>query len=334
MANTKGRSVEAGGDIGYFWIHHCNSNTPKPDHFNRYLDAHVRIRRAQDPYDAANSPLSRLKYPDPPPAIRGWLSKCLAHSHKSDWIRPRVLDVNDQTRPKHIHLIDCYSLCVVKKEFRSNLNYAALSYIWGQVEQLMLCRCNYDELPGENSLRLWRRNLPGSSRDAMDLCSALFIQYIWVDSLCIIHDSPHDKILHINNMHRIYQGAVLTIVSAAGKGANAGLPAFRYDSLLLNLGVATRGLYLYEFKNAWSSLPHSQPTWATRGWTSQEALSTRVLNFTEDTIFCRCSVENLFHDPLSNKLLDCSCMDRELSPGILAVRQANHEAEQQPYLAF
>jgi hypothetical protein len=99
----------------------------------------------------------------------------------------------------------------------------------------MLCRCNYGELLEENSLCLWRRKLPGSIRDAMDLCSALFIRYIWVDSLCIIKDSPRDKNLHINNMHRIYQGAVLTIVSAAGKDANAGLPAFKYDSLVLNL---------------------------------------------------------------------------------------------------
>jgi Heterokaryon incompatibility protein (HET) len=240
MANTKGRSVEGGGDIGYFWIHHCNSNTLKPDHFNRYLDAHVRIRRAQDAHDAANSPLSSLKYPDPLPAIRSWLSKCLAHSHKSDWIQPRVLDVNDHTKPKHIHLIDCYSLCVVRKEFRSDLKSAALSYVWGQVEQLLLCGCNYDELLEENSLCLWRRKLSGSIRDTMDLYSALFIQYLWLDSLCIIQDNPHDKNLHNNNMHRIYQ-AVLTIVSAAGKDANAGLPAFGYDFLLLNLGVAIRG---------------------------------------------------------------------------------------------
>ena len=44
MANTKGRGVELDGDIGSFWIHHYNSNTPKPDHFSRYLDAYVRIR--------------------------------------------------------------------------------------------------------------------------------------------------------------------------------------------------------------------------------------------------------------------------------------------------
>ncbi|PMD28656.1 heterokaryon incompatibility, partial [Hyaloscypha hepaticicola] len=92
-------------------------------------------------------------------------------------------------------------------------NYAALSYVWGRVEQFMLCRSNYDELQGENSLG--GRRLPDTIRDAMDLCSALRIPYIWIDSLCIIQDNLHDKYVHINNMDRIYQRAVLTIVSAA-----------------------------------------------------------------------------------------------------------------------
>lgn len=47
MANTKGHSVEADSGIGYFWIHHYHPNTPKPDHFSRYLDAHVRICRVK-----------------------------------------------------------------------------------------------------------------------------------------------------------------------------------------------------------------------------------------------------------------------------------------------
>ena len=59
-------------------------------------------------------------------------------------------------------------------------------------------------------------------------------------SLCIIQDNPHDKYLHINNMDRIYQRAVPTIVSAARNDANAGLPAFRYDSLYLNESVAAK----------------------------------------------------------------------------------------------
>lgn len=333
MANTKGRGVEAGGDIGYFWIRHYNSNTPKPDNSRKCLDAHVRIRRAQDALGVAHYSMFRSKYPDPLPAIQDWLSSCLAHSHKSDWLRPNGLDESDHTRPKHIHLIDCTSLCVVKKEFRSDLNYAALSYVWGRVEQFMLCRSNYNELKGENSLG--RRRLPDTIRDAMDLCSALHIPYIWIDSLCIIQDNLYDKYVHINNMDRIYQRAVLTIVSAAGNDANAGLPAFRYDSWCLNRGVATKGLYLYEFKNSWSSLSYSQPKWATRGWTFQEeALSTRILIFTEDAVFCRCSVASLFHDPLSKRLLDCACMDRQLSPGTLAVHEASYEGRRQPYLEF
>jgi hypothetical protein len=44
------------------------------------------------------------------------------------------------------------------------------------------------------------------------------------DALCIIQDDEQDKLNQIRNMDQIYDSANLTVASAAGDDANAGLP--------------------------------------------------------------------------------------------------------------
>jgi hypothetical protein len=59
---------------------------------------------------------------------------------------------------------------------------------------------------------------------AMTMCGLLDQQYLWADALCIIQDDEQDKLNQIRNMDQIYDSANLTVASAAGDDANAGLP--------------------------------------------------------------------------------------------------------------
>ena len=106
------------------------------------------------------------------------------------------------------------------------------------------------------------------------------MRYLWVDALCIVQDDPilsHDQ---ISQMGSIYLKAIFTIVAAAGKDADAGLPGVRpwsrtvdQQSVDILLTAIDGPHYDGEVRNS---------TWSTRGWTLQEeALSARRLIFTE-----------------------------------------------------
>lgn len=101
--------------------------------------------------------------------------------------------------------------------------YAALSYCWGKAQ------------PGDS--RPWqtkhatlkshlqgidRRQLPQTLQDAVSICEGLYITYLWVDSLCIIQDSPSDWAAEAAKMSGIYLGSLLTISLSASDSVDAG----------------------------------------------------------------------------------------------------------------
>ncbi|KAJ7809275.1 hypothetical protein B0H14DRAFT_2608170 [Mycena olivaceomarginata] len=56
--------------------------------------------------------------------------------------------------------------------------------------------------------------IPKTILDAITVTHNLGIQYLWVDSYCIIQDSEMDKAKEINNMHQYFRDAYITIVAA------------------------------------------------------------------------------------------------------------------------
>lgn len=68
--------------------------------------------------------------------------------------------------------------------------------------------------------------LPKTVKDAIQVTSRLGIKYIWVDALCIIQDSPNDKVLELSQMAEIYWNSALTIFVASASCAENGF--FKY----------------------------------------------------------------------------------------------------------
>lgn len=46
-------------------------------------------------------------------------------------------------------------------------------------------------------------DLPKSFQDAVTICVALDIDYIWIDSLCILQDSPQDWAIQGSKMAQV-----------------------------------------------------------------------------------------------------------------------------------
>ncbi|KAH6895915.1 heterokaryon incompatibility protein-domain-containing protein [Thelonectria olida] len=97
--------------------------------------------------------------------------------------------------------------------------YIALSYCWGEGEQVRTLKSNY-------TLRLQSLpmdNLPRTFADAIQTTKALGYTYIWIDAFCITQDDQDDLGRELPKMGDIYQYAEFTIYSQGAQSSHAGI---------------------------------------------------------------------------------------------------------------
>ncbi|ENH67675.1 hypothetical protein FOC1_g10010958 [Fusarium oxysporum f. sp. cubense race 1] len=103
--------------------------------------------------------------------------------------------------------------------FDVSTRYIALSHRWGAVQPLMLLESLRDtffkNIPFDT--------IPPTFQDAIRLANALEVEYIWIDSLCIIQDSKDDWQTEATHMASVYSLAYVTISATAAQDSAAGL---------------------------------------------------------------------------------------------------------------
>jgi Heterokaryon incompatibility protein (HET) len=231
---------------------------------------------------------------DPPPntkspgtllLARKWLRNCLENHAKCDgnrdvtWIPPRLLDL----RRRHVRL-KCFP-----EGARSQEHYAALSYCWGSNPSILTLTT--DKL-NELQEGITTSDFPLVIRQAVEACRMLTINYLWVDSLCILQSGPgstKDWLRHTKLMRLVYSNAVLTICAARASEPGEGMFAERDPSAITAPKIMHSGRELtfieeWMFRQGRQSMPV-----ATRGWILQEGLmSPRTLSFEKDQVFWAC----------------------------------------------
>ncbi|KAI0407100.1 HET-domain-containing protein [Xylaria palmicola] len=185
----------------------------------------------------------------------------------------------------HVHnlrLIDCEEQCIV--EYQPEMHYVALSYVWGQAESQKEAH-DGKQLPSQ---------LPSLVQDAMAVTQRIGFRYLWVDRYCIDQADPAVKHGQIQQMGSIYGNAEVTIIAAAGKDENYGLPGVGRDRPATTTVAHTSGVtVLWLAKDPQAAVTSSY--WSTRGWTFQEAiLSHRRLVFTDEQVYFECHAMNTF----------------------------------------
>ena len=71
--------------------------------------------------------------------------------------------------------------------------------------------------------------LPKTHMHAVQIARALGLTYLWIDSLCIIQDSPNDWQYESLTMHNVFRNSVCTIAAKWGSHADAGcVPSLPY----------------------------------------------------------------------------------------------------------
>lgn len=185
------------------------------------------------------------------------------------------------------------------------VEYVALSYVWGKDPFFTLQSSNLTSLYEINAFRDPSIKLPQTILDAIDVSQSLGYRYIWIDSLCIEQDSTHDTVTQIELMHVIYAQASLTIVAAVGDSAQHSILHIDPNQLQSRYHTVGGGTGLRfcldrpEFKEVVAS-----STWATRGWTLQElTCSDRFIFFTPERTYFSCALGNWTEDlPLDESL--------------------------------
>ncbi|EEU39653.1 uncharacterized protein NECHADRAFT_43279 [Fusarium vanettenii 77-13-4] len=101
------------------------------------------------------------------------------------------------------------------------VRYTALSHCWGAEEHRSPTTTNKSLAQRKEGIE-WSE-LPPTFADAMAVTRLLGIDYIWIDSLCIIQDDADDWTRESTKMINVYQQAVLTISADGVLNSKAGL---------------------------------------------------------------------------------------------------------------
>ncbi|KAK5651621.1 hypothetical protein OQA88_11796 [Cercophora sp. LCS_1] len=172
--------------------------------------------------------------------------------------------------------------------------YCALTYCWGGPQLFALEKRNLDKLQHEKTDTT---ALPQTLQDAILVTHRLEKEYLWVDALCIIQDSPEDKAREISRMCDVYENAVVTISAATAASVKdgflkpTGAISGRFASCAVTVLLGDEGntkhgriVVTPEHAQKTEEFPINK-----RGWTYQEALlCPRQLVFGDLEPYLRC----------------------------------------------
>lgn len=140
------------------------------------------------------------------------------------------------------------------------------------------------------------------SQKYVGLARMLEVQYVWIDSLCILQGDTHDWTLASSQMGSVYKDAYLTISATSAAGSNCGFLNIRPSANVIQVDTGEEGGLPYSmwvrpaishasFLGAAFQEDQPSPDFATltRAWYFQERLlSHRVVHFTSSEMVFEC----------------------------------------------
>ncbi|WYZ43235.1 hypothetical protein EsH8_VI_000934 [Colletotrichum jinshuiense] len=174
-------------------------------------------------------------------------------------------------------------------------------------------------------------SLPNTFRDAVLITRALGVQYLWIDSLCIVQDSREDWERESAKMGMIYFSSYLTIAASAAKDSTGGCFVPRDNSSHAQVKATdpdyrrTAKVFIRPCPGDFSTL--SQRTLHTRAWVLQEQiLSARMINFDVDQLLWRCQEAHIAEDGITPEF---SSLDNgpDMSPSMERYKGSNDTFE-------
>ena len=149
---------------------------------------------------------------------RKWLNTCLnthhlcRQAHLSALALPaRLVDLGDSAIGD--------GLCLrTTADIEPRPDYLTLSHCWGRTKIIQLLRKNLKAFHAS----LPRSRLSATFQDAITITQGLGYRFLWIDSLCIVQDSPEDWESESALMGDIYRGSVCTISALGAEDGDGG----------------------------------------------------------------------------------------------------------------
>jgi Heterokaryon incompatibility protein (HET) len=226
--------------------------------------------------------------------VKEWLQHCLTH-HEDCHRKAPQHDERGALPSRLLKIIDTEaepSLRVVPSAKLSNdTQYVALSHCWGHKCKIILTRDNLEAFEAAIPYAA----LPKTFVDAVFATRKLGLSYLWIDSMCILQDSPEDWARESARMAAVYSNSTVTFAATASSNGEGGL-FFSRDTCstfpctiqhIWNTGA--KSLFVCYPSEEWD-FRIKKAALGQRAWTFQERLlSKRVLHFCDDQVRWECS---------------------------------------------
>ena len=224
-----------------------------------------------------------------------WLTEChcshtLCRQEHVEFAPHRLLQIASIKNEVTVRLVEDWQVV--------GLKWAALSYVWGGDQSFKSTIASVSKMKAGFGME----RLPRTLRDAVTVCRALFLEFLWVDSLCIIQDDPQDLARELASMPQIYRRAWVTISASTAAGVSDGFLkrrcyVHRSADKDVQAPISLRYLATDSSSGGEVIFLHSPSKGCDRGdepintraWTYQERhLSPRVLDFKYNQVVLYC----------------------------------------------
>lgn len=209
----------------------------------------------------------------------------IVHGNHGSVVAPtRLIYVGSEDSQDPPRLVDGQE-CLV------NGGHICLSYCWGTTPKdapWKLTTKSIQQFTTEICLSL----LPQTLHDGIMWTRTLGERYIWIDSMCILQDSPEDWQREASNMASIYGSATMTLVAASNSvygGMSDRRNPLRNSAASLDLQEGSSRSIIYLLPNGQPRKTPVTPPTDERGWCYQEdLLSSRFVKMTQKSVLWQC----------------------------------------------
>ena len=223
-------------------------------------------------------------------SARKWRDQCL-ESHNicqryrsTNYSPKRLLRIGQPSREK-------IRLLLNPKQEGTRVQYATLSHCWGDSHISKLTSKSLYQLQEGIAIS----ELGQTFQDAIFTARSLGIEFIWIDSLCILQDSARDWHQEAHMMSSVYRFATLNIAASVAADSEAGCFPERSTPMVKPCTVQSAWVdchnysYLLYHENFWEDAFKDMPLMK-RAWVLQELLlAPSVLHLGGTQLFWECS---------------------------------------------